>query len=130
MKLTMLVTVWVGLAMVTTLYAKERAEAPAMPVEVKKTVDSLAGHWIFDGSDTEPGAKQSAKVTMVIDCKRLRLVLRSLALSWVKSLESVRSRQQVSSATVRMSGWSTGWKFPRRVNTTTIRGDGRKMRSS
>jgi hypothetical protein len=69
MKLTMLVTVWVGLAMVTTLYAEDSAEAPAMPVEVKKTVDSLAGHWIFDGSDTEPGAKQSAKVTMVIDCK-------------------------------------------------------------
>jgi hypothetical protein len=40
-----------------------------MPVEVKKTVDSLDGHWIFDGSDTEAGAKQPAKVTMDIDCK-------------------------------------------------------------
>jgi hypothetical protein len=52
MKLKMLVLMWFGLGMMTTLYAEDKTEAPAMPVEVKKTVDSLAGHWIFDGSDT------------------------------------------------------------------------------
>ena len=67
MKLKMLVFVWLG--MVTTLYAKDNGQASVMRVEMRKTVDLLAGHWTFDGSDTEPGAKQPAKVTMAIDCK-------------------------------------------------------------
>ena len=77
MKLKMLVLMWFGLGIMTTLYAEDKTQAPAMPVEVKKTVDSLAGHWIFVGSDTEPGAKGPAKVTMDIDCKPAALVLRS-----------------------------------------------------
>jgi hypothetical protein len=37
-------------------------------VEVKKTVDTLVGHWVLTGTDMEPGAKASVPAKVIMDC--------------------------------------------------------------
>jgi hypothetical protein len=41
---------------------------PAGTVEVKKTVDTLVGHWVLTGTDMEPGAKASVPAKLTMDC--------------------------------------------------------------
>lgn len=45
----------------------------ANPLEIKKTVDALVGHWIISGTDAEPAAKAPVKFELTLDCKRTAL---------------------------------------------------------
>ena len=52
----------------TRSYAQQKTETPPSPPEVARTVRAFAGHWKFTGTDLEPGAKDSDRITMTIDC--------------------------------------------------------------
>jgi hypothetical protein len=49
------------------------AQAPTVPKEVRMTVESLAGHWTFHGTDVETGAHEPATVAMEFDCQSAAL---------------------------------------------------------
>ena len=51
----------------------QQSKSPAVPKEVRRTVELLEGHWTFQGTDTEPGKDEPATVSMEIDCKSAAL---------------------------------------------------------
>src|SRR5689334_23432323 len=61
------ILVSMALGALTTVVSGE--DAAPLPPDVKKTVDTLAGHWVLTGTRSEPGAKVPASVKAVIDCK-------------------------------------------------------------
>ena len=55
------------------LRVQPQSNESAAPSEIKKTVDAFVGHWTISGTDTEPGAKEPAKLELTLDCKRTAL---------------------------------------------------------
>jgi len=45
------------------------SDAPPLPPDVRKTVDTFAGHWVLTGTSSEPGGKAPVPVKAVMDCK-------------------------------------------------------------
>jgi hypothetical protein len=62
-----LILVAMGLGALPLAAGGEDAAPPL--TDVKKTVDTFAGHWVLTGTDSEPGVKAPVPVKAVIDCK-------------------------------------------------------------
>jgi hypothetical protein len=57
---------WV--VIVASTLAAHAEAPPAGMVEIKRTVDTLVGHWALTGTDMEPGAKVSVPAKLTMDC--------------------------------------------------------------
>ena len=49
--------------------AQGQSRSPAVPPEVKKTVDAMLGHWTMTGTSTDPGSETPSRVTGTMDCE-------------------------------------------------------------
>lgn len=57
------------LVLVIVSHAQDKSNVSATPPEVRQTVNRLLGHWKFQGTETEPNAKDPFKVALTIDCR-------------------------------------------------------------
>jgi hypothetical protein len=64
-RVTLAATLLLALAPV----AQGQSRPPAVPPEVKKTVDAILGHWTMTGSSTDPWSETPSRVTGTMDCE-------------------------------------------------------------